>query len=237
MRAPFAFLAGLVSVAIMAPTFLIAQDNPVGLSLPFVARGNEPGWSITLDADKMVFQSEDGSVPVTTALPTPEVVEAGLVYRAADASMTLTALPTICRDTMTGMPSPVTVALQIGSQSLKGCGGASMDLLAGPEWTVTMIGADPTPTGINVTLAFDGEKSSVAGSSGCNRFFGGFALGGEGLAFDEAMAGTRMACEEPKMSVEQSFLALLGQIDRFDIDDTGALVLFAADQPVIRATR
>ena len=82
-----------------------------------------------------------------------------------------------------------------------------------------------------------GADGSVSGSGGCNRYNAGFTLTGEGLTFMPGMQ-TMMACPEAIMNMEHSFHATLETVTRFDIADTGALVLYAGDgSAVIRAFR
>lgn len=80
-----------------------------------------------------------------------------------------------------------------------------------------------------VTLEFDAVTRRLAGRSGCNRYNAAFELSGEGLSIGPA-ASTRMACAPDLMAQEQQFLADLQRISRFDIDPSGALLLFANDQ-------
>jgi heat shock protein HslJ len=103
--------------------------------------------------------------------------------------------------------------------------GDPVDLLTGAEWVVEDIDNQGSPDGASITLAFlpDGR---VAGSGGCNRYNASFTLTGDGLGFGPA-ASTMMACPEALMNVEQRFHATLAAVERFEIDDTGALVLIA----------
>ena len=49
---------------------------------------------------------------------------------------------TICRDSMTGMPYPETVTVETREQTLRGCGGAPIELLTGREWVVEDISGE-----------------------------------------------------------------------------------------------
>lgn len=66
-------------------------------------------------------------------------------------------------------------------------------------------------------LIFDKAQDRVTGSSGCNRFFGGFEMDGTALRF-AAMAGTRMACAAG-MDLEQAFLTTFDAVTQFRIDN------------------
>lgn len=69
--------------------------------------------------------------------------------------------------------------------------------------------ADTTPT---ITFAADGR---VAGSGGCNRFFGGYTLDGNALTFD-ALGSTEMACEPEILAQETAILTLLGTVTSYE---------------------
>lgn len=220
-----------------APTHLLANDTDAKPGLPLTARGNEPGWVLTLDGGRASFRTADGDIVAEGVLPEP-TAKGGSWHYAADAiDFAIDVTQVVCHDTMTGMPSPLTVAVTTASKTFNGCGGEPVSLLAGPPWRVTKIGDAAVPEDVYVSLEFDATKTSVFGSSGCNRYFGGFTLNGEGFRFERGMAGSMMACEEHKSRIEASFLSAMEKIDRFDIDADGGLVLIASDSPSIMATR
>ncbi|BDW86056.1 META domain-containing protein [Roseicyclus marinus] len=191
-------------------------------------RGNEPFWSVEIASGQMVLRRlgmEDVILPVTESALT---AEGALRVTAGDA--VLRRKPAICRDSMTGMPYPETLAVAMGDQVLQGCGGLPEDLLRG-AWRVESIAGDPVIADSRLTLGF-GADGRVAGSGGCNRWFAGYDLTGEGLAIGQAGA-TMMACPEPIMAQEQRFFAALAQVTGFDIDGTGGLVLLAMERPIL----
>ncbi len=69
--------------------------------------------------------------------------------------------------------------------------------------------ADTTPM-----IAFT-DDGRVAGSGGCNRFFGGYTLDGNALTFD-ALGSTEMACEPEIMAQETAMLTLLGAVTSYE---------------------
>jgi len=91
------------------------------------------------------------------------------------------------------------------------------------------------PDRSRVTLNF-GADSRVGGAASCNRYTAAYALTGEGLAISKA-AATTMACAPSLMQQERLFLDLPGQVRRFTLDATGALVLHATDGRTVRARR
>jgi heat shock protein HslJ len=88
--------------------------------------------------------------------------------------------------------------------------------LEGVEWA--LVG------GSGQTLLIDGGHA--AGSGGCNRFAGGYALAGERLTF-QPLALTRMACAPETMQAESDYLAALTRTAHTSLAD-GELVLFDA---------
>ena len=137
---------------------------------------------------------------------------------------------------MSGTPYPQTVSVTWTKGTLHGCGGESIDLLAGVAWLVEDIDSAGIVDTAPVTLQFDAAARRVAGQGGCNRYHAAFDLNGEGLNIGPT-AATRMACAPALMQQEQRFFALLSRISRFDIDPAGALLLYENDGsgPLIRA--
>ena len=130
---------------------------------------------------------------------------------------------------MSGPPYPQTVSVTTGEGVLNGCGGEPIDLLAGLEWVVEDIAGGGIIDSSRVTMEFDAASRRVAGSGGCNRYNAAFDLSGEGLSIGPA-AATMMACAEALMEQEWRFFDLLQRVSRFDIDETGALLLYINDQ-------
>lgn len=225
----FALILFSVALPLFAPSALLA--DPV-VNLPISARGNEPGWSVTLDEGLMVFRGMDGSRIDATA-PIVHELDSGATKFSTALAVTLT--PGVCRDSMSGMPHPMTASVEVGGQTLTGCGGAPADVLAG-EWVVTRVGGAEVESAMSVTIGFD-QNGGVFGGSGCNRFFGTYTLTGEGLTFGTGLGGTKMMCEDAQMKIEQSFLVTLPKVTSFDIDVDGALMLKAGGDAVLTAKR
>jgi heat shock protein HslJ len=234
---PGPITAAICAMSLVAPfgASSAAGPAPPSFSTPWTARGNEPSWVMTLDAGTMEFRTMDGAA-TRAPLPEPILTGGAWVYRAHGHDLTMSLRPKVCRDSMTGMPSPMSVSIQTGGKTFVGCGGKSSELLAG-EWRVTWIGGKAVPKGIEVSLAFDIGANQVSGSSGCNRYFGGFALSGEGLSFKPDMAGSMMACEDPATKTEEAFKAALAKVQRFDIGSDGSLRLLTGNRITIRARR
>jgi heat shock protein HslJ len=193
--------------------------------LPLVARGNEPGWVVTLAHEGVVYSGQDGT---KREFPLPAATDAAgaTVFDSGD-GFVLAVTDRLCRDNMTGMPYPYSVDLTLDGQQLSGCGGAPRALLSG-AWTLVELPGVTLPEGAQPTLEINGDFMS--GAAGCNRFTGGIALSGEGLGL---MPGgmTMMACEEPLMQFEAAYMERLGRVGLFDIDEAGRLILLVDGAP------
>lgn len=111
---------------------------------------------------------------------------------------------------------------------LQGCqaemSGVDRNSLAG-AWTVVSISGQPVVADSGALIEFSGEH--VSGSSGCNRFSGGYTLSGTRLEIGQAVS-TRMACPEPLMDQEQRFFAALTTVASARLN-SGSLELVDAD--------
>lgn len=86
------------------------------------------------------------------------------------------------------------------------------------------------------------SRSFPSGRATCNLMTGSYRLsdpdeptGGE-LVFGP-LGTSRMACPEALENQERKLLTLLERVERFDIDDTGALQLSTADGETVTARR
>lgn len=196
------------------------------------AAGHEPEWVIEVRAGQIRLTAP-GADTGEAALPAAEPAGAGLRYRLDAIGVVLDVTPGLCRDSMTGMPHPDRVALAEGGRSLDGCGGDPAALIAGPEWRIAELAGAPLPEGAEANLRFS-PGGALSGKAACNRFAGRYTLTGEGLRLDPG-AMTMMACPEPVMAAERAILDALGQIDRFDFDAAGDLLLVGGDAVLLRA--
>lgn len=70
--------------------------------------------------------------------------------------------------------------------------------------------------GVKQTVTFDERTGQVYGSAGCNRFTGSYAVSGTRITVSP-LAVTMMACPEPQMDAEQTFLKRLQGATRFTL--------------------
>jgi heat shock protein HslJ/membrane-bound inhibitor of C-type lysozyme len=222
----------LVSLAgDLLPECRLAVPRP---EQPFRARGNEPGWHVDIAAGRIVLVTDHGQERREAPLPAADVEPGAVVYAVAAWDARIRIEDTLCRDTMTGMPYPKTVTVELAERTLRGCGGEARDLLTGPVWVVEDIMGRGVVDAARATLDFRPDGRLV-GRGSCNRYTAAYELTGEGLTISPG-ASTRMACAEALMDQESRFFAAMAEVARFDLDATGALLLLALDGTVaIRA--
>lgn len=198
----------------------------------FTARGHEPGWLVRLQGDVLHYTGQYGEDLYSSR--DVEYVSVPDGFRADTDGLSVLVRDRTCRDGATGMPYPYDVTLARGDQSLIGCGGDPADLLSG-RWLITDVEGTFNPDEDRMPeIVFDG--GTVSGTTGCNRFMTAYEITGEGLSFGP-ITTTRMACMGELNQQEQSILTVLENVDRFDVTNRGELVLYAMDQPVLRAER
>jgi heat shock protein HslJ len=193
---------------------------------PFRAVGQEPSWILRINEGQAELITDFGQSSVTLPLTSTEHDGPVTRFTAADAAHRLAATVTrgVCRDTMSGMPHPFSVSVVMDGTQMNGCGGEPLSLLTDRNWVVEDLDGGGIIDRSRITLAFSGEDGRLYGLASCNRFMAGFSLSGEGLSISQA-AATMMACAESLMTQEQKFLNILGAVNSFDIDPTGALLL------------
>jgi heat shock protein HslJ/membrane-bound inhibitor of C-type lysozyme len=205
--------------------------------LPFTARGQEPGWMITIDPGAIFLNADFGALQLRFPQTAPQVSADGIRFRteAEGRRLSVWIEPRICADVATGMPHPYHVRYELDGKGHHGCGGDPKSLLTGGEWIVETIGGEPVVDQSGATILFM-EEGRVAGNASCNRFIGGYHLTGEGLSFSQ-MGTTMMACEEALSRQETRFLELLQAVFRFEISPEKRLVLHTPDGRSITAKR
>jgi len=104
------------------------------------------------------------------------------------------------------------------------------DPLDGTSWELVAIGKHRPIENSNISIAFEGGQAS--GSSGCNRYGGGYKVEGEKIVFD-AMAMTEMACADMNMmDQELEYMQRLGNAQRFELLE-GHLLIYSSDSETL----
>jgi len=90
----------------------------------------------------------------------------------------------------------------------------ALSMLAANEWQLVEIDGQPLAAGIEAPLIhFENDK--VRGFSGCNRFTAPVKETKPGEIDIGPPAGTKMACPQPQMDLEQRFLTQLDAVNRY----------------------
>ena len=173
----------------------------------YVARGNEPGWMLTMDEKTIAYQGDYGqtkiSVPAVTGTPSFN----GMRY--ITPRLTVDVTYAACSDDMSGKRFADSVMVTADGRTVKGCGGRALppETLDDTHWKIVSIDEMPVASGGKAAeLHFAGGK--ISGSAGCNNLSGGYLAEGTSLTF-APIAATRMMCPEPQMTQEMKLLGIL----------------------------
>jgi len=118
---------------------------------------------------------------------------------------------------------------QLEEYEMEVTGKLSLDALKGSEWLLSRIdNGQPLAEDTVVTLSFDVGR--ISGKSACNRYSAGIEEGeNPGDLLIGPTMGTRMACPDHLMKVENLYLAALAQVTAFSFH-AGQLVLSGQDE-------
>ena len=191
---------------------------------PFRASGNEPFWSLTLAQGNLTLNRlNEGELPAQSYIAGENQ---GAYLSDGKPQIRLQVSDQLCHDDMSGMPYPQQVSVSVDGAQLAGCGGDPARLLQGGEWVVEDINGGGIIDRSRVTLNF-WQDGRVGGRASCNNLMGQYQLTGEGLSIGQ-VATTRMACPPALMEQERRVITNLEQLQRFELDETGALLLHSA---------
>lgn len=87
----------------------------------------------------------------------------------------------------------------------------------------------------NLTIELTADKGMVNGFSGCNRYFGEYALEGNTITFSN-IGKTKMYCESA-METENSFLKALQDCTFFELSKDGEIQLFNENNSLLITLR
>lgn len=219
------------------PVLAAAQSPDAASAVPLKASGNEPAWTLDIGPERLTLITDYGANRLALPLPVPTPVDGGKRYEARSDghTMVVTVLDRRCVDSMSGLPRPHTVEVVVDGRQLQGCAGDASLLLRGGPWLVEALGGRPLVARSRITLGFE-ASGRLQGSATCNRYVATYLLTGEGLTVTMPIS-TMRGCAAALMSQEQTFLAALREVRRFELTADGALVLHAADGTTIVARR
>ena len=82
-----------------------------------------------------------------------------------------------------------------------------------------------------VTIKFNPEAGQVNGCAGCNTYFGSYSEPQKGKLAFESVGATKMACPQPMMEIERSYLSTLRKVNGYNITD--GLLNLLQDETVV----
>jgi heat shock protein HslJ len=150
----------------------------------------------------------------------------------------------VCSDGMSDEKHPVTARVSLpDGRFLAGCcrvvpasaeAAEAAKSIEGPIWRLTDLrGLDPsvlrdmTPP---VTAGF--KAGRISGFSGCNQFFGPYTLDRDRVTIGP-LAGSMMACDQPRMKVENAVHAALAGTFRYVLSDD-SLTLLSGNEAILK---
>lgn len=188
----------------------------------FIARGNEPNWTLEIDFEKaMNFATMDDiklNTPAVEGIKTQDVDVT--LYRAKTKSgeLAVTVTKADCEDNMSGENFIYQVKVEVKSltdkdyKTFEGCGKYLYDNRLYNIWVMEEM------TGINLkktkltkglpTFEFHFGEMRFVGHAGCNSLSGDINVVGNKITFGNLM-GTLMSC--PDMKVEKAVIGALNQ--------------------------
>ena len=190
---------------------------------PYHGHGTEPFWGVTIDGNRILFQSPDDA-PIS-GVARPRAISGGLLY--ASPRLTVEIRHGRCNDGMSDRYHADTLRVWLGprrGRALEGCGGATLPpaSLADTGWAIVAIDGERVAGAEDYGLQFG--QGRIHGQAGCNRFSGPYREMGQRLIAGP-LAATRRACHEPRMRHERRVLRLLNGSARFSYPDGETLVM------------
>jgi heat shock protein HslJ len=83
-----------------------------------------------------------------------------------------------------------------------------------------------------ITIEFKSAEGEIAGSGGCNSYFGGYEINKNKLTIIPPIGSTMMACPEPIMDQEQEYFKLLETTETFQIQN-GKLTISCSGNKIL----
>ena len=88
---------------------------------PYTARGQEPGWALTMVDGRIDYQGNYGDVRIQVAAPAPQAIANGRRY--VTLRLTVEVVKTRCNDAMSGQGFDDKVKVIADGETYEGCGG------------------------------------------------------------------------------------------------------------------
>ncbi|MFC2059759.1 META domain-containing protein [Chloroflexota bacterium] len=121
---------------------------------------------------------------------------------------------------------------------LVACGSAGSEpALEGTTWRLESHGESENLKAVladtKITIEFNSDESKIAGTDGCNRYFGGYETSNGELTIKPPLGSTMMACPGPVMDQEQEYLELLTAAETFQIRNGKLTISCSGDKMLV----
>jgi heat shock protein HslJ len=203
-----------VGVALLLLSSFLAH-SAVAAEPQLICLGNEPSWGLHFtgqggarlllpDQKPAEYQGRETRLDVLG-----EWAWRGTIPAGKGGEVVAFVRESTCSDGMSDTKHPMVARVSLpDGRLLAGCCRVPVPASSfeGPTWRLTAVGCKGV-TGFAtdpVTARF--EAGRVSGFSGCNRFTGGYTLDGDSVVVGP-LAGTMMACSDPQMAIEKTFLS------------------------------
>lgn len=224
-----ALLSGCASTS--SPPALTESTVPIDTT-PFIARGHEPGWQFQLLGEHAELLRFGEPAPMRMSISTIDS-SVGLTRLSVDSALgavTIRIEHSLCRDSMSGLPHPDSVSIDLPDRQLRGCGGDPHALLRSQPWRVASTAEAVAPVAL---LRFD-ESGQLQLQGPCSQYRGEYRLSGEGLRLQLTKATHEDCVTNADMDAEvgaweQQLLERLRAVQRHDFGLEGELRLLSAD--------
>ena len=190
--------------------------------IDFIARGNEPNWTLEIDLEKsMSFAAMYGIKVKTPAVEGIKAQDSDVTLYTAktdSGELVITVIKDKCQDNMSGENFPYKVRVEAKSsadstyKTFEGCGRFLYDIRLYDIYVMEEM------TGFNLkkeklmkgmpTFEFNLNDLKFSGHAGCNSFSGGINVAGNKVTFAN-LVGTLTSC--PNMKVEKAVIEALNQ--------------------------
>lgn len=223
----------LLAALALAAALSGCADLPAPHSAPeratYVAGGTEPFWSVSIDGDRITFETPDEPVSSRPLITEGAAPGGQRLYGAR--GITVEVRRGVCSDGMSDRLYADTVTVTRDGAVLHGCGAplAEPDFFEGRRWAIVSIDGQDV-SGADYLLEFAGGR--LSGRAGCNRLSGRYTMADVWTLTASDIAATRMACPAPRMAHEQAVLRLLGTPVSIQLGD-GLLELHGAGGSVV----
>jgi len=114
---------------ILLPLLVLAacaaeEDEPIvgAPQTEYSALGQEPGWALRIDRDRIAYTGDYGDTRITVARPAAIPTTTGTRYQTSRITVDIT--PGRCNDAMSGRGFEDIVTVTAADRTVRGCGGA-----------------------------------------------------------------------------------------------------------------